>query len=191
MASNDYHFITRWRVKASVEEVAEILTDASGLVRWWPSVYLDIQQVSPGDEHGLNSQYSLYTKGWLPYNLRWQYRVTKSQFPHSWTLQASGDFNGRGIWTLEQDGPWADVIYDWKIRADKPLLRYLSFIFKPIFGANHKWAMRRGEESLVLELARHRAKTPEERARVPEPPGPTWPTSRKKRGRGGRDTIRA
>jgi hypothetical protein len=48
------------------------------------------------------------------------------------------------------------VTGDWDIRADKPLLRYLSFLFKPIFSANHRWAMARGEESLRLELGRRR-----------------------------------
>jgi hypothetical protein len=32
-------------------------------------------------------------------------------------------------------------------------LRYLSFLFKPFFSANHRWAMARGEESLRRELA--------------------------------------
>jgi hypothetical protein len=64
------------------------------------------------------------------------------------------------------------VTYDWLLRADKPLLRRLSWLLKPIFAANHRWAMARGEESLKLELARRRAETPEERARVPAPAGP-------------------
>jgi hypothetical protein len=38
------------------------------------------------------------------------------------------------------------------------------YYLKPIFGANHQWAMRTGEESLKLELMRRRATTPEERA---------------------------
>jgi hypothetical protein len=44
---------------------------------------------------------------------------------------------------------------------------------KPIFGANHRWAMAQGEASLKLELARRHAATAEERAQVPAPPGPT------------------
>jgi len=31
-----------------------------------------------------------------------------------------------------------------------------------------------GEESLKLELMRRRANTPEEQARIPSPPGPTF-----------------
>jgi hypothetical protein len=46
---------------------------------------------------------------------------------------------------------------------------------KPIFSANHRWAMARGEESLKLEIARRHARTPEEEARIPQPPPPTFP----------------
>ena len=61
------------------------------------------------------------------------------------------------MWTFEQDGPIVDITYDWKISAEKPLLRYLSFIFKPVFAANHRWAMARGEEALKQELIRRRS----------------------------------
>ncbi|GIV97083.1 MAG: hypothetical protein KatS3mg057_1740 [Herpetosiphonaceae bacterium] len=175
MATNDYHFVTTWRVEGTVEEVAEIIGDPIRLVHWWPSVYLDVQELAPGDERGVGRVIALYTKGWLPYTLCWQFRVTEST-SHGFTLEAWGDFTGRGIWTFRQDGPWVDITYDWKIRADKPLLRYLSPLLKPIFSANHHWAMAKGEESLRLELARRRAATPEARDRIPDPPGPT-PTS--------------
>ena len=173
MPTNDYHFITHWRVKSTAEEISEILDDVPGLARWWPSVYLDVQEVEPGDERKIGRVVSLYTKGWLPYTLRWHFRVTESRYPHGFSLEAWGDFVGRGIWTFEQDGEWVNVTYDWKIRADKPLLRTFSFLMKPIFSANHLWAMARGEESLKLELARRHAATAEERAQIPAPPGPT------------------
>jgi hypothetical protein len=173
MAANNYHFITRWRVEGQIEEVADILGDARGLARWWPSVYLEVRELQPGDERGAGRVVDLYTKGWLPYTLRWQFQVTESRYPHGFTLAAQGDFVGRGIWTFEQAGAWVDVIYDWEIRADKPLLRTFSFMLKPMFAANHRWAMARGEESLRLELLRRRAATPEERASIPPPPPAT------------------
>jgi hypothetical protein len=178
MPNNNYHFISHWRIKGDLEEVADILGDGPGLKRWWPSVYLGVKELKPGDEHGVGRVISLYTKGWLPYNLRWQFRVTESRYPHGFTLEAQGDFNGRGMWTFDQEGEWVNVTYDWKIHADKPLLKYFSFVMKPVFSANHRWAMAKGEESLRLELARRHAKTPEDRARIPAPPGPTWPTRR-------------
>ena len=174
MASNDYHFITCWRVEGSINEVADILKDAESLPRWWPSVYLDVMVIEPGDKDGIGKVVRLYTKGWLPYTLRWQFRVTESRYPNGFSLEAFGDFNGRGVWNFDQDGDFVNVIYDWKITADKPILRALSFMLKPIFAANHRWAMARGEESLKLELARLHARTPEEAARVPAPPRPTF-----------------
>jgi hypothetical protein len=174
MPSNDYHFITHWRVAGTVEEVAEVIGDAPGLARWWPSVYLDVQELEPGGDSGVGKVVSLYTKGWLPYTLRWQFRVTESDPPNGFRLEAWGDFVGRGIWRFEQDGDFVDIVYDWKIRADKALLRTFSFLLKPVFSANHKWAMQKGEESLQLELARCHADTDEARARIPPPPGPTF-----------------
>ncbi len=173
MAANDYHFITHWHVESTIEEVAQILSDANDLVRWWPSVYLDVKILEPGDEQGLGRVVSLYTKGWLPYTLRWTFRVTEIH-SDGFTLVASGDFDGRGIWTFQQQGAQVHIIYDWKLKAEKPLLRNFSFLMKPIFSANHQWAMAKGEESLKLELARRRAANEEERKQIPAPPPPTF-----------------
>lgn len=171
MASNDYHFVTRWRVRGTAEEVYDILQDAADLVRWWPAVYLGVERLEAGDvATGVGSVFSLYTKGWLPYALRWQFRVVEAQRPSRLALEAWGDFVGRGVWTLAQEGEWVDVVYDWRVRADKPLLRNFSALLKPLFSANHRWAMAKGEESLKLELARRHAATPAERAAVPPPP---------------------
>ncbi len=71
---------------------------------------------------------------------------------HGISIEAFGDLVGTGVWTLTQDGPDADVVYKWR-----PLMRYGSWFFKPIFAANHRWAMARGEESLKRELERRHA----------------------------------
>ena len=176
MPTNEYHFITHWRLRATLEEVARILADGADLARWWPSVYLDVQELAPGDSTGVGKEISLYTKGWLPYTLRWTFHITDVR-ADGFTIEAHGDFIGRGIWTFTQDGPDALITYDWKISAEKPLLRSLSWLMKPIFAANHRWAMARGEESLKLELLRRRARTEAERARIPPPPPATTSSS--------------
>ena len=176
LMSNDYHFTTHWLIpNTTVEEISDILSNGPDLARWWPSVYLGVTELEPGAPRtGVGKVIDLYTKGWLPYTLRWQFRITENNSPHGFSLEAWGDFVGRGVWTFEQNGDAAHVTYDWNIQAEKPLLRYLSFIMKPIFSANHVWAMKKGEESLLLELARRHSKTPEEAARVPPPPGPAF-----------------
>jgi hypothetical protein len=173
MPSNEYHFTTHWRVESTIAEITEILSDAPDLARWWPSVYLDVQELSPGDASGVGKAIGLYTKGWLPYTLRWQFRVTEVS-PTGFALEATGHFVGRGEWSFRQEGPTVAITYDWRIRADKPILRYLSAVMKPIFSANHLWAMRMGEESLKRELARRHASTPADQAKIAPPPGPTF-----------------
>ena len=170
--NNQYQFLTDWRIEGTCGEIADVLGDPLALARWWPSVYLDVQELRPPDAHGVGRRVRLHTKGWLPYTLTWEFEVVESRYPYGFTIVASGDFEGVGVWTFEQSGPYVDVAYDWRIRAEKPLLRNLSFLLKPIFEANHRWAMARGEESLVLELARRRATTDIARGEVPQPPGP-------------------
>ena len=172
MPGNDYHFITRWQVQGTIDEVTKIMENADALVRWWPAVYLDVKTLKEGDEKGLGKEVSLYTKGWLPYTLRWSFRVSEVG-KNTFTITAWGDFEGRGIWTFEQDGPWVNMTYDWKISAEKPLLRYFSLVMKPIFSANHRWAMAKGEESLRLELARRHAAAAADRDIIAAPPPAT------------------
>lgn len=174
MGANSYVFRTDWRVRGSIEEVATILEDVEHLPDWWPSVYLGVNVIDPGGEGGVGKQVELLTKGWLPYRLRWSFTVVESNSPHGFTLKAVGDFEGTGVWTLTQEGETAHIRYDWEIVANKPLLRRLSVLLKPIFSANHEWAMQRGLESLVLELRRRRGE-----ARVPRPPSPTFTWSHK------------
>ncbi len=157
MGSNEYRFLTRWRVRGTAREVSDILEDVRSLPRWWPSVYLDVKVLDEGQGEGhVGRRVELHTRGRLPYTLRWGFRVIESRAPHGFVLEADGDFVGRGEWVLTQDGAEVDVSYDWRIRADKPLLRRLSFLLKPVFSWNHHWAMARGEESLRAELVRRR-----------------------------------
>jgi len=174
MPDNNYHFVTHWRVKGTCVEVADLLEKTEELPRWWPSVYLDAKVLKPGGVHALGEEVSLFTKGWLPYTLRWDFTVVEQRYPHGSALEARGDFVGRGVWTFEQDGDVVDVTYDWSVKAEKPLLRALTPVLRPVFSENHHWAMRMGERSLELELARIHAGSESERLAIPPPPGPTF-----------------
>ena len=171
-ASNAYHFVTNWRVFGTLKEVTDILGNAERLPIWWPSVYLEVKVLDVGDERGVGKKVDLYTKGWLPYTLRWWFTVTEVT-QTGFRIEAEGDFVGYGQWTFGTEGDWVTVRYEWVVSANKPLLRDFSTFFKPIFSANHHWAMQKGEESLQLELARQRALTPHEKALIPPPPPPT------------------
>ena len=170
----DYEFRTVWRVAGTVDEVRDVLADGRSLPRWWPAVYLSVSTVREGDESGLGGEIALFTKGWLPYTLRWTLRVTEPITTTGYALTASGDLIGNGRWKFVQDGPEVVITYDWRVSASKPLLRRLTWLLRPMFAANHRWAMARGEQSLGLELRRRRAGTEAERRRVPPPPPTTF-----------------
>ena len=173
---NTYHFITKWQLDATCEEVYKTLEDVEGLAHWWPSVYLDVRVLEKGQAGGVGKLVELYTKGWLPYTLQWKFRVMSTDFPNGYSLIAIGDFVGQGKWTFRPVGAHkCEATYDWKITAEKPLLRLLSPLLRPIFSANHHWAMQKGEESLRLELLRRRAVSERQRLSIPAAPGPTFP----------------
>lgn len=169
-----YELRTVWRVAGSVGEVREVLADGLSLPRWWPAVYLSVDALREGDESGLGGEIALFTKGWLPYTLHWTLRVIEPITETGYALTATGDLIGDGRWTFDQDGPEVVITYDWRVEASKPLLRRLTWLLRPVFAANHRWAMARGEESLRLELRRRRATSDAARQRVPPPPPTTF-----------------
>jgi uncharacterized protein YndB with AHSA1/START domain len=170
--SGQYHFITRWRVQGTAEEVFAILHQPLDYPRWWPSVYLSVQEVDPGDIDGKGRRVSLLTKALLPYQLRWESTTTEVVPPSRIALRASGEFDGRGIWSILQDGHFTDITFDWKLNAEKLLFRLMTPVLRPAFEANHRWAMEQGLKSLRLELERSRAGTVEQMNSVPTPAGP-------------------
>lgn len=157
MVANQYSFVTHWHVPAPPDVVSAILADGTSLPRWWPSVYLEAKELKPGapGTH-LGREIALHTRGWLPYTLKWSFRLVDNRHPHGFSIEAFGDFEGTGVWTFEPEEGGTHVRFDWNVVAGKPLLKYLSFIMKPIFRANHAWAMRRGQESLEREIERRR-----------------------------------
>src|SRR5215472_15729240 len=118
MRQNDYHFVDNWRVEGDVREVADIIEDAAGLTRWWPSVYFEVKEIEPGRDHGVGKLISLRAGGWLPYTLRIKFRTTESRYPNGFSTAATGDLEGTGVWTFEQDGPYVNITYDWTINAN-------------------------------------------------------------------------
>ena len=171
--AGEYHFVTRWHLQGTCDEVARVLGDPVELTRWWPSVYLEVRVLDEGGQDGVGRVVELWTKGWLPYTLKWRFTTTENNHAAGLALRAEGDFVGEGRWTFTQHGETCEAVYDWRIRAEKPLLRRLTWLLRPAFSANHHWAMARGEQSLRLELQRRRA-TADIAMIVPAPPGPTF-----------------
>jgi uncharacterized protein YndB with AHSA1/START domain len=170
MPANEYYFVSHWRVPGTPEEVYEIIRDTAALPRWWPSAFVEsTPNTFPDGVEGVE----LATRGWMPYILHWTVRELSADPPGSLVIEVKGDFEGRGIWTLMQDGEYTNITYDWRIRVEKAGVKQLSFLLKPLFESNHRWAMKKGEQSMRLELMRRRATSDAVRGTIEPPPGPT------------------
>ncbi|MCA8879766.1 MAG: hypothetical protein KDA73_07370 [Rhodobacteraceae bacterium] len=158
MAERTARLLTsHWRLAGSIEEVSAILRDVAALPRWWGQVYLEAEEVAPGDDAGLGRQVRFLSRGWLPYTLRWEATVIAADPPRGWTIAASGDLTGEGRCRLAQDGEIADIRYDWRVDVEKPALKVMAPLLWPVYSANHRWAMARGREGLEREIRRRRA----------------------------------
>lgn len=154
--TNEFRIVTRWHVAATADEVSAVLTDADTFTRWWGKVYLAVAEVAPGDAAGIGRKVSVLSKGWLSYRLRWTGELVAADLPRTWTIRATGDLTGQGTWILTEAGGQTEVVYDWAVKADRPLFRWLSPLLAPVFAWNHRWAMARGEEGLRMEVLRRR-----------------------------------
>jgi hypothetical protein len=158
MAGDHYDFLTKWRFDdTAITEVADVLEDTASLPRWWPQLFRKVTIVKPGAEHGLGEIAHCECRARLPYTLRFTYACVEVHYPHGSTIESTGDLVGRGVWKLEQRDGGVDVEYSWRVALEKPLLKVLSPVLRPLLAGNHEWSMQRGEEGMRGELARRRS----------------------------------
>jgi uncharacterized protein YndB with AHSA1/START domain len=150
----EYVFVDEWDVDAPIEAVFEALADARTYPRWWRPVYIESEADGPA-EVGRVSRH--YFKGRLPYKLRTTSTIVALTRPTSFETEVEGDLSGRGVWTLTPAGGGTHVRFDWRVNADRALLRYLTPILRPVFRWNHNWAIARAIEGLESYARSHPA----------------------------------
>lgn len=80
-------------------------------------------------------------------------RLLEAERPARILIRLSGDFDGTGEWRLAETPDGTEAVLDWRPRVNKPLIRRLTPLLRPLFRANHVWAMRRGERQIRDYLA--------------------------------------
>jgi hypothetical protein len=148
MATNEYYFLDRWFIPHPVEAIWPYIVDMPAYPTWWGMVYDQAQPINDLPPDQVGARVNIQAHGRLPYKTRFISEVTHVEPPHKLGLNADGDLTGRGLWTLKEAGGGTDISFEWVVRADKPILRLFSPIFKPIFAWNHGWTMQQGEAAL-------------------------------------------
>jgi uncharacterized protein YndB with AHSA1/START domain/quercetin dioxygenase-like cupin family protein len=145
--SREYVFVDEWDVAAPVASVFAAISDARSYPDWWKPVYLDVDADDGEPEVGKESRQ--HFKGRLPYHLRTRSRITRLEPPSVIGAEVDGDLRGTGLWTLtETAGGGTHVRFDWRVHADRRLLKLLTPVLRPALRWNHAWAIARAREGL-------------------------------------------
>jgi hypothetical protein len=150
-----YRFVDTWHVPAPVEEVYDIVGDTLRYPEWWGASFLQVTGDDGPPRPGRRA--SVVARGFLPYKIRWNGVVREADPPNGFTIDLSGDFDGWGRWILAPEGEGTRAELDWRPGVNKPLIRYLTPVLRPIFAKNHYWAMDRGQEGIRELIERRRA----------------------------------
>jgi uncharacterized protein YndB with AHSA1/START domain len=148
----EYVFVDEWHVAAPPEPVFAALADGSTYPDWWTPVYVETKTDGPP---GLGRTSEQHFKGRLPYYLRTRSTITRYEPPTVVGADVEGDLRGRGLWTLTPRDGGTDVRFDWRVSAEKPVVRALTPVLRPLFRWNHAWAIARAREGLEPYARRH------------------------------------
>jgi hypothetical protein len=150
MASNKYHFEDHWDVPFPIEEVWEVLSRSWEFPIWWRGVYLSAEPLGNADGPRVGARVAAVARGWLPYRLRFTIETIALGKPHLIAFKAIGDFEtDESRWILTRNGAGTHVVLDWNPIVEKPVVKFLSPLLKPLFRWNHNWTMVRGQRQIV------------------------------------------
>jgi uncharacterized protein YndB with AHSA1/START domain len=144
--ASEYVFIDEWDVDAPQEAVFDALADARTYPEWWRPVYISVDAGGPPEVGRISHQ---EFKGRLPYHLKTRSEIVRLESPSQFEVKVEGDLAGRGAWTLSPiTGDGVHIHFDWRVLADRTLLRVLTPVLRPVFRWNHNWSIQRAIEGL-------------------------------------------
>ncbi len=153
MPANDYSFREEWFVPAPTDEVWQVLADARLLPEWWRGVYLSAEPLDGYAGPRVGGRVRGRARGFLPYRLSFIIETTELTRPSVVAVRIAGDLTGTWRATLHEEAGGTHVVLEERVSADKPLIRALSPVLKPLFAWNHRWTTPRGEQGLTAYLA--------------------------------------
>jgi hypothetical protein len=119
---------------------------------WWGDVFLEVGGDPGPPRPGLRT--TITARSFLPYKLRFASEVVAAERPRRIEMTLSGDLEGGGGWSFVEDEGGTNATLDWHPIVQKPFVRNLTPVLRPLFRANHRWTMRRGERHIADYLGR-------------------------------------
>lgn len=153
MSAAQFRLVTEWQLAAPPEAVWAVLTAPEDWPYWWRAVE-DVETLEAGDAQGVGALRRLTWRTALPYTLTFNMRTTRVEPMALIEGRAEGELSGLGRWTLTADGPGTHVRYDWIVDVEKPWMRTLAPLLRPVFAWNHGKVMGWGREDIARKLGR-------------------------------------
>ena len=142
----EYVFVDEWDVAAPQERVFDALADARTYPDWWTPIYKEVRGDGP-PEVGRTTTQRFSAK--LPYTLETRSTIVAMNRPNTFEVDVVGDLRGHGAWTLTPaGGNNVHIRFDWRVHADRALLRYLTPVLRPVFRWNHNEAIKSAMKNL-------------------------------------------
>jgi uncharacterized protein YndB with AHSA1/START domain len=163
----EYHFVSRWQIRAPIERVWDEIYHAERWPGWWKYV-VSVEELEPGAADGVGARYRLLFRTALPYTLGFDVRLSSVQPPRKLEAESTGELDGTGRWTLTPTEDGTLVRYDWDIRTTSWWMNLLAPVARPAFQWNHDVLMREGGESLARHLGTDLV-LPDATTRTPRP----------------------
>ena len=146
-----YSFITRWELKAPLNQVWDAIYNSLEWPRWWKGV-CEVTEIKKNDAHGINGVRKYTWKSILPYKLTFTMRLTENEYLKHMKGISFGELEGQGEWLFSEHDGIVQVQYNWEVVTNKKWMNYLSFLLKPLFSINHNVVMHWGAKGLAKKL---------------------------------------
>ena len=146
-----YRFLTTWCVAAPVQDVWDVISASDRYPEWWTGVR-EVTELEPGGKHGVGALSRFEWRSRLPYSVRFDMRVTRSEPPYVLAAHASGELAGTGIWRLYESPAGSAVVFSWDVSTTRAWMNRLAPVGRRLFAWNHDHVMRQGAHALADRL---------------------------------------
>jgi hypothetical protein len=161
MAAREYVFIDQFFAACDITDAYDYIANIRDYPQWWGNVYKKIEKLNNLDDDQPGVQYAVTIGGFLPYKLTISNEVTHIHKPYIIRFKAFGDLQGHGTWYFNASEGGTTITFDWRVVANKAVIRWFSFLLKPLFRANHHYCVKEAEKGIRNDLIRNGRLSPQ------------------------------
>lgn len=149
-----YSFVTRWQLKAPLQDVWDAIYNSLEWPKWWRGVE-SVIEIEKNDASGINGVRKYTWKSVLPYSLTFNMKLTEIEPLKRLKGVAFGELEGDGEWLFKQENGIVYVQYNWNVVATKKWMNNLAFLLRPFFVICHNTVMHWGGKCLAKKSGTH------------------------------------